>query len=85
MNKQFLTRAAMTLLVALLGSATGAWAQYSGGSGTEDSPYLINSEADWITLCTNVNNNSKNYSGEFFKLMADITVSEEFTGAPRRW
>ncbi len=74
----------MTLLVALLGSATGAWAQYSGGSGTEDSPYLINSEADWITLCTNVNNNSKNYSDESFKLMADITVSEEFTGAPTK-
>lgn len=39
---------------------------------------------DWITLCTNVNKNSSNYSGKFFKLMADITVEETFNGAPTK-
>lgn len=39
---------------------------------------------DWITLCTNVNKGTNTYKGKFFKLMADITVSEEFTGAPTK-
>jgi hypothetical protein len=68
------------MIIALLCTvAQGAWAQYSGGTGSATDPYLINSEADWITLCNNVNDGTSTYSGEFFKLMADITVSEEIT------
>ena len=68
------------MIIALLCTvAQGAWAQYSGGTGTATDPYLINSEADWITLCNNVNDGTSTYIGEFFKLMADITVSEEIT------
>ena len=62
--------------------AQGAWAWT--GSGTADDPYIISSEDDWNTLCTNVNNGTSTYSGEFFKLMADITVAESFDSAPTK-
>ena len=69
------------IIIALLCTAVqGAWAWT--GSGTESDPYQISTADDWITLCNNVNNNSSNYSGKFFKLMADITVQETITGAP---
>ena len=54
------------------------------GSGTEASPYQISSVDDWITLCTNVNKGTSNYSGKFFKLMADIKVEETFDGVPTK-
>ena len=73
------------MIIALLcAMVQGAWAEYSGGTGTEADPYQISTVADWITLCTNVNNGTSTYSDKFFKLMADITVSEEFTGAPTK-
>ena len=58
----------------------GAWTD----SGTEADPYQISTADDWTTLCTNVNNNSNNYSGKIFKLMADITVEEEYSAAPTK-
>ena len=70
------------ILFALLGFASMAWAQWNG-SGTEADPYQINSENDWNTLATNVNNGSQNYSGKYFKLMADITLTETISnGTP---
>ena len=73
------------MIIALLcAMVQGAWAQYSGGSGTETDPYKISTVDDWITLCTNVNDGTSTYSDTFFKLMADITVSEEFTGVPTK-
>ena len=62
-----------TLFMALA-CATNVWAQWSG-SGTSSDPYLITSEADWNTLATNVNAGTS-YSGKYFKLTADITVTE---------
>lgn len=56
-----------------------AWAQWTG-NGTEADPYLINSESDWTQLCTNVNNGTNHYNGKYFKLTADISVSETFSG-----
>lgn len=35
-----------------------AWAQFSGGTGTEADPYQISSTDDWIQLCANVNNST---------------------------
>ena len=86
LNKLFLARAAMTLLAVLLGSATGAWAQYnySGGSGSADDPYQISTVTDWNTLCDNVNIRNRTYYNEFFKLTADITVEETFSSAPTK-
>ena len=49
-------------------------ATFSGGSGTADAPYLITSAEDWNALATSVNSGTS-YSGEYFKLTNDITVS----------
>ena len=61
-----------TLLAAVVCAANGwAWS----GSGTSGDPYLIASASDWNTLATNVNAGTS-YSGKYFQLTADITVSE---------
>ena len=62
-----------TLLMLLFMMVTqGAWAW--PGSGTSGSPYLITSVSDWNTLATNVNGGT-NYSGMYFRLTADISVT----------
>ena len=48
-----------------------AWAQFSGGSGTQADPYQISSVADWNTLATNVEAGDS-YSGMYFTLTKDI-------------
>lgn len=45
------------------------------GEGTEASPYLIASAADWNKFAGNINNGSYNYSGQFVQMTDDITVS----------
>jgi len=45
------------------------------GSGTEESPYVIDNEYDWICFAASVNNGT-NYSSQFVKLYSDISVSE---------
>ena len=70
------------ILIILLVFAPKAWAQWNG-SGTETDPYQISSTADWNTLADKVNNGNQTYSSKFFKLMADITVTETVTsGTP---
>ena len=44
------------------------------GSGTAESPYLITSATDWNTLAANVNSGNS-YSGKYFKLTNNISVS----------
>ena len=59
-------RAAMLLLVMMLtATAAGADSTFSGGSGTEDAPYKISSEADLRQLATDVNGGNS-YSGSIF-------------------
>ena len=70
----------MTLLVVLLGSATGAWAQYSGGSGTQADPFQISSVDDWNRLATNVTAGNS-YSGKYFKLTKDLDNVETMVGS----
>ena len=50
----------------------GAWAL--SGNGTEQSPWLITSVADWQEFCNSVNDpdNPKTYKGEYVKLTANI-------------
>ena len=63
-----MTRLKIFLTIAFLYAVVpGAWAQYSGWSGTEADPYQISSADDWNTLCANVNNGTSTYSGKFFK------------------
>lgn len=71
METKGIIRYAVTALLFLL-LTQGAWAW--PGSGTSSDPYLIASVADWNTLATNVNNGT-NYSGKYFRLTADISVT----------
>jgi len=61
------------MLLALFSS--GAWAQtrYSG-SGSSSDPYLIQSVSDWNTFADAVTNGTS-YSGKYFRLTTDITVT----------
>ena len=61
---------AMTLLLAFVTQSAWAWS----GSGTSSDPYMITSTSDWNTLATNVNGGN-NYSGKFFRLTNDISVT----------
>ena len=65
-------------LIALIAFGQTTWAQWNG-SGTQTDPYKITSTVDWNTLASNVNNGSQTYSGTYFKLTADITVTETVT------
>lgn len=58
----------ITMLLMVQGAS--AWS----GSGSSGNPYLIASTADWNTLASNVASGT-NYSGKYFKLTADITVT----------
>jgi hypothetical protein len=64
------------VLVVMIGLASiGAWA-YSGGNGTEQSPYLISSKADMEQLASSVNSGQR-YSGIYFRLTRDLTGPED--------
>jgi len=55
----------------LMGQGASAW---SGSGNSASDPILIANANDWNTLATNVANGT-NYSGKYFKLTADITVT----------
>ena len=55
----------------LMGQGTSAW---SGSGNSASDPILIANANDWNTLATNVASGT-NYSGKYFKLTADITVT----------
>jgi uncharacterized repeat protein (TIGR02543 family) len=65
-------RVALLLLLTLLTTAT-AWADstFSGGSGTSDDPYKINTPTDLNQLAADVNSGTK-YQGKYFKLGDNI-------------
>ena len=69
-TKTRLARAAMTLLVALLTTAT-AWAQSLSGSGTSTDPYVINNADDWATFASDVND-GYSYESKIVKLTDNI-------------
>jgi hypothetical protein len=46
------------------------------GNGSSTKPYIINSESDWQTFVTAVNE-GYSFAGEFVKLAANITVSQK--------
>ena len=60
-------KTSILFLLALLAFAPMAWAQFSGGDGTQANPYKINSASDWTTLANNVNSGTT-YSGVYFKV-----------------
>jgi hypothetical protein len=52
---------------------------YSGGNGTEESPYLISSVADMEELANTVNSGT-NYSGDYFLLTQDLAGITSIVG-----
>lgn len=68
--KPFVARAAMTLTLALL-TTIGAWAQYSGGDGSKETPYIISNVNDLNNLAAASQKDEMN--GKYFELGADIT------------
>ena len=64
--------------LALLATATTAWAQssFSGGSGTQADPYKISSSADLVQLATDINNStSRLYEDQYFVQTGNINMS----------
>ena len=73
---QFWARAAMTLLLVMF-ATIGARADEGtlSGSGTDDDPYLIGSDADWETFVSYINDKGGDYRYKNYKLTADIHVT----------
>ena len=69
MMKKQLIYLLTALLMTCFTSTAWAWS----GSGTSADPYLIANETDWNTLASNSSSNT--YSGTYFKLTADISVT----------
>lgn len=68
MNKKLLVSALFMVM-----TLQGAWA-FSGGNGSQGSPWLISSVADWQEFCNSFNN--KTYKNEYVKLTANIGAAE---------
>lgn len=66
----------MTLLLVMF-ATIGARADEGtlSGSGTDDDPYLIGSDADWETFVSYINDKGGNYRYKNYKLTADIHVT----------
>ncbi len=52
------------------------------GEGTEAEPYLIQSAEDWDAISASINSGSTKYSGKYFKLTADISVTTVLGNRP---
>ena len=72
--KTKMKRTSAALLLFALLAPTAVWAQFGGGSGTEDDPYIIATTDDMDELASQVNNEN-NYSGKFFLMTADLDYS----------
>ena len=64
-------KTSILILLALLAFGPMAWAQFSGGNGSANNPYLISSKDDWNALHNQVKGGNT-YRGKFFKMTADI-------------
>jgi len=55
-------------------------AQFSGGTGTEDNPYIISTPAELAQLATYVNNGNTSYNNKYYKLDNHIDLSDYQSG-----
>lgn len=67
-------------LVLMSFSAGSALAQFSGGNGTADNPYIITTATQLAQLATYVNSNSEHYSSAHYRLGKDFSLSSYNTG-----
>ena len=74
--KNNIAKTALLLLLTFMTTAP-AWAQLSGSGSAED-PYLIQSDADWITFCNlDVHHHAFTLeNADHFRLTADITATK---------
>lgn len=78
MNKLAIIRSFVITLAIMLVSVF-AYAQNSSleGSGTQNDPYLIDSNEDWETFVNDVNVVGYDYSGKYVKLNSDVPNPDE--------
>ena len=57
-----------------------AQSAFSGGAGTEESPYLISSADDMDTLAYDINTVGTYYAGCYFELTCNITLNSGWSG-----
>ena len=74
--KTFLKTKILVVTALLFAVSTNVSAQFSGGNGTEDNPYLITTPAELAQLATLVNEGAERYSDEgvHYKLGNDIDL-----------
>jgi len=60
--------------------STAASAQFSGGNGTENNPYIINTAAELAQLATYVNAGNEDYNACHYKLNNNIDLSNYQSG-----
>lgn len=63
-----------TLAIFFMASVNYGFSQFSGGDGTEDSPYLISTVEDFVYIQTKLWNRETHFEGIYFKMTNDITV-----------
>ena len=81
MNKlAVLLRTTLTCIILLAGVILRGQTPTLSGSGTEASPYLITSTADWNIFAQAVTDGN-DYNGLFLKLTGDITITVNGTGS----
>lgn len=68
--KTSIARVTMMLCLAML-TTMGTWAQYSGGDGSKETPYIISSVNDLNNLAAV--SQKDEMDGKYFELGADIT------------
>ena len=82
-TRLLLARASAVLLLAVLlplwGLGSHAWAEGGtiSGSGTQDSPYLLEDAADWATFANYDNRETYWASGVYVKMAADVGTAEQ--------
>lgn len=68
-----LTAILATMVTANVMAKDGNWS----GTGTDSNPFLIEDEADLEVLSSNVKNSVSDYSGKYFKVSKDITITAD--------
>ncbi len=83
MNKLAIIRSFVITLAIMLVSVF-AYAQNSSleGSGTQNDPYLIDSNEDWEKFVNDVNVVGYDYSGKYVKLNSDVPNPDEVAAGP---
>ena len=69
----------IVIFIVLLCS-TAAKAQFSGGNGTENNPYIITTAEELAQLATYVNDGDTNYNDKYYELGSNIDLSDYQSG-----